>query len=172
MKTETKLVKELNSFPLGRAMQVGGYLSFVVALIHAGRVIVESLASGFAERDGILEWVNAGLIGMVHASPYLFLLGGLLAVAKLGQLYDQGIVFAEGNCRLIGRFGDALAWTAAAMLVIRPTVLGWVEASSYGLTFKINEGGVVTLVAALFVSLMGKVMRRASMLEQENRQFI
>ena len=153
-------------------MQIGGYLIFALVIIHAGRVIAETLAERGSGGHGILGWMNSGLTGMVHASPFLFFAGGLIAVAKLGALYGQRIIFAEENARLIRRFGDALAWTTAAMLLLRPTVLGWIEGSSYGLTFKITEGGLVTFVTALFVSLMAKVMQKATQLEHENKQFI
>lgn len=172
MQTKKLNQEEGSGFPFGRALQVGGHLTLILAVIYTLRIVVVAIVAGMAERTGILAMVNSGLSGLVQASPYLFLMSGFLSVARLGKLYEEGVVFSAGNSAYIACFGNALAWAAAAMLLIRPTVMGWIEGLSWGLSFKIDEGSMVTLVAALFVSLMAKVMQRATRLDQENQQFI
>jgi hypothetical protein len=156
----------------GAAIQIAGVLSLLLALIHSGREVVESIADGPVGADGSLGLFNAGLIGLIHAMPYLLLLSGLGAMARLGAAYQRGEVFSLANAHLIRRFGASLIAAAAAFLVLRPTLLDWVGGVARGFVFRIDDAGLAMIAAGVFVTAMAQVMALATSLQAENDSFV
>jgi hypothetical protein len=163
---------ELDTLPLGGAIHTAGYLCLALAVIHAARQVIERLTAAITVDSTLLDWVNSTLHGLVEASPYLFLLPGLLAVARLGAAYQQGIVFTLANAHLIRRFGASLCLVAGTLIAIRPTLLQWITSADYSLSIRITDSSLAIVAAGLFVTAIAQVMTRATALHDENRQFV
>lgn len=162
----------MDSVRWGRLIQTAGMICFGLAVIHTGRVVVENIATGPVGIDGWWGYVNAGLIGLVMAMPYLFMLTGLVAMIRLGKQYQAGDIISSGNVRLISTFGASLSWAAAAFLLIRPTILDWVGGVSRGIVLRIDEAGIAMATAGVFLMAMAHVMNGALRLQEENEGFV
>lgn len=156
----------------GRAMQVGGMVALLLAIIQSGREVVESIAATPFAGAGALDLIHSGLVGLVIALPYLLLLSGLHAVARLGERYHEGEVFSLGNAILIRRFGASLTAAAAAFMVVRPTLLDWIGGISRVFVVQINEAVLPILVAGVFVTAIAHIMSLANRLQVENDSFV
>lgn len=157
---------------LGRAIQIAGLICLVTALVHAGRIVFETLADGPVGADGALGMLNAALIGLVQASPFLFLICGLAAAARLGGRYVRGEMFTAANARLIGGFGLSLALAAGAIILIRPTLLDWIGGVETGIGIRVDEAGIALAACGVFIMVMSRAMARAAALRAENDSFI
>lgn len=157
---------------LGRTMEVGGYLALALCLIHAGIHLVERVSAGPVGAEGGLGMLNAVLLGFVDALPLLFLINGLAAMAALGAAYGRGEMFTAGNAKRIRSFGEALAWAAAAVIVIQPTLLDWISGASRGIDFNIDAAGLALAAGGLFTTAMAFAMQRAHALQAEHDSFV
>lgn len=156
----------------GRCLQVGGLIALCLAIGHSGREVVASLAATPFAGAGWLDLINAGLTGLVHALPYLLLLDGLYSISRLGGRYQSGEIFSPDNALLIRRFGASLVATAAAFMVIRPTILDWIGGVTRGFSVNIDEAAIAILLAGVFVAAMAQVMTLAGRIQAENDSFI
>jgi len=162
----------MDSVRWGKLIQVAGAICLVLAVTHSGRVVGESMFAGPVGMDGWWGYVNACLIGLAMAMPYLCLLSGLVAMMRLGKRYQTGEIISSGNVRLISTFGASLSWAAAAFLLIRPTILDWVGGVSRGIEIRIDEAGIAMATAGVFLMAMAHVMNGALRLQEENESFI
>lgn len=141
-------------------------LSLVLLVVQAGRDWLEVVADGPRGADGALGYLNACLIGLVHILPFLFLMNGLGALLRPSGHYRRGEVFTRGNARLIEQFGGALVFSAAAFLVIRPTLLDWIGGISRGIAIQMGEASIALFCAGVFVFVMSRVMADAVILKE------
>lgn len=156
----------------GRSMEVGGLIALCLAIIHSGREVVESIAGTPFAGASVPDLVHSALVGVVQALPYLLLLGGLYAVARLGGRYHGGEIFSLANAHLIRRFGASLIATAAAFMLIRPTLLDWIGGVSRGFVVHIDEAVLATFIAGVFVTAMAQAMTLANRIQADNDSFI
>ena len=153
---------------LGRVMEVGGYLALMLCLIHAAIHLAERVSAGPVGAEGGLGLLNALFLGFIDAMPLLFLINGLAAMAALGAAYGRGEMFSAKNARRIRSFGEALAWAAAAVIVIQPTLLDWIGGAFRGFAFNIDAAGLALAAGGIFTTAMAFAMQRAHALQSEH----
>jgi hypothetical protein len=157
---------------LGRVMEVGGYLALMLCLIHAAIHLAHRVSAGPVGAEGGLGMLNALFLGFVDAMPLLFLINGLAAMAALGAAYGRGEMFSAKNAKRIRSFGEALAWAAAAVIVIQPTLLDWISGVSRGIDFNIDAAGLALAAGGIFTTAMAYAMQRAHALQAEHDSFV
>ncbi|MCC5981018.1 MAG: DUF2975 domain-containing protein [Oceanicaulis sp.] len=153
-------------------LYVVSLLSLALLIIHAGRAWVEFLAEGPLGADGALGYLNAGLTGLVHIMPFLFLIPGLVALVRLGGHYRRGEVFTRRNAGLIEQFGSALVLAAGAFVIFRPTLLDWIGGVDRGFAVQLNEAPVALFCAGVFVFVMSRVMGDAVTLKEDSDSIV
>lgn len=147
-------------------------LSLTVMVVHAGRGWLEVVAAGPRGATGTLGYLNACLIGLVHILPFLFLMPGLTALLRLSGHYGRGDVFTRINARLIGQFASALVLSAAAFVILRPTLLDWIGGVSRGIELEIGEASIALFCAGIFVFVMSRVMADAVTLKEDSDSIV
>lgn len=157
---------------LGRAMEIAGWLALALCLIHSGITVVERLTDALPDAANALDMINAGLTGLVDAMPLLFLISGMAAMAGLGAAYGRGEMFTADNAKRIRSFGESLAWAAAAVIVIQPTLLDWIGGVSRGIAFNIDAAGLALAAGGIFTTAMAYAMQRAHALQSEHDAFV
>lgn len=157
---------------LGRTMEVGGYLALMLCLIHSGIHLAERVSAGPVGGPGAPGMLNAVLLGFVDALPLLLLISGLAAMAALGAAYGRGEMFTADNAKSIRRFGEALAWAAAAVIMIQPTLLDWIGGGSRGFEINIDAAGLALAAGGIFTTAMAYAMQRAHALQSEHDAFV
>lgn len=157
---------------LGRTMEVGGYLALMLCLIHAAIHLAERVSAGPVGAEGAPGMLNAVFLGFVDAMPLLFLINGLAAMAALGAAYGRGEMFSADNAKRIRSFGEALAWAAAAVIVIQPTLLDWIGGVSRGIAFNIDAAGLALAAGGIFTTAMAYAMQHAHALQTEHDSFV
>jgi len=153
-------------------LYVVSLLSLALLIIHAGRGWVEIVAQGPRGADGALGYINAGLVGLVHILPFLFLMNGLGALLRLSGHYRRGDVFTRINARLIGEFASALVLSAAAFVILRPTLLDWINGVSRGIEIQMGEASIALFCAGIFVFVMSRVMADAVTLKEDSDSIV
>lgn len=153
-------------------LYVVAMLSLVLMVVHAGRGWLEFVAGGPVGAEGALGYVNASLIGLVHILPFLLLMPGLAAVLRLSAQYRLGTVFSHGNAKLIEQFGGALVWSAAALVVLRPTLLDWIYGVDNGIEVQLGEASIALFSAGVFVFTMARVMAEAVALKEDSDSIV
>lgn len=153
-------------------LYVVSLLSLALLVIHAGREWVEVLADGPLGVDGALGYLNAGLVGLVHIMPFVFLIPGLVALVRLGAHYRRGEVFTRRNAGLIEQFGSALVLAAGAFVIFRPTLLDWIGGVDRAFVLQLNEAPIALMCAGVFVFVMSRVMGEAVTIKEDRDSFV
>lgn len=153
-------------------LYVASLLSLALLVVHAGRDWVEIVAQGPRGADAALGYINAGLIGLVHILPFLFLMNGLGALLRLSGHYRRGDIFTHRNAQLIEQFASALVLSAAAFVVFRPTLLGWIEGADRGVGLQLNEASIALFSAGIFVFVMSRVMGEAVAIKEDRDSIV
>lgn len=147
-------------------------LSLGLLVVHAGRGWLEVVAAGPRGADGALGYLNAGLVGLVHVLPLLLLMPGVAALLRLSGYYRRGEVFTRRNAGLIEKFASALVLSAAAFVIIRPTLLDWIGGVNRGIELQVNEGSIALFCAGIFVFVMSRVMADAVTLKEDSDSIV
>ena len=121
------------------------------------------------------HWQLVGVM-VITSIPLLALAYGLFQLRALFQRYAQGEYFSPLAAIHLGRVGYSVAWWVLLGVLCQPLSSAWltmlrpVGHRLLNVTFGSNE--VVCLFMAASITVIARILQRASEVDAENRQFV
>ncbi|AIY42946.1 hypothetical protein LT85_3788 [Collimonas arenae] len=125
--------------------------------------------------DSLPLWQLLGAI-VLSVIPFLALGYGLYQLRALFKRYAAGEYFSPEAAILLGRVGRSIAWWVVLGVVCQPLSSVWLTMMR-GVGHRIINVGigtneVVSLFIAASITVIARILQRASEVDAENRQFV
>ena len=121
------------------------------------------------------HWQLAGVM-VITSIPLLALAYGLYQLRALFQRYAQGEYFSPLAAIHLGRVGYSVAWWVLLGVLCQPLSSAWLTmmrpAGHRLLTVGFGSNEVVCLFMAASITVIARILQRASEVDAENRQFV
>ncbi|MEO6917466.1 MAG: DUF2975 domain-containing protein [Collimonas sp.] len=118
------------------------------------------------------------LLGAVILSviPFLALGYGLYQLRALFKRYASGEYFSPEAAILLGRVGRSIAWWVVLGVLCQPLSSVWLTilrgTGHRVVTIGVGTDEVVSLFIAASITVIARILQRASEVDAENRQFV
>jgi hypothetical protein len=148
--------------------------------VKAGYGIGFSLTDGLISRLGIDVWAfpwwqKAGSI-VLSSVPLLILAAGLRHLRSLFQSYGRREYFSASTASHLGKVGKSVGLWVILSLLCEPLLSAWstmLEPVGHRVvTLSLGSPYIVALFLAACIAIIARILRQASELDSEHRQFV